>query len=61
MTKKNELPQTPEALNALATEQRTKLAQLVEDKQLGRLKDTSQIRQVRRQIAQTLTALRKVR
>ena len=61
MAKKNELPQTAEALNALVTEQRTKLAQLVEDKQLGRLKDTSQIRQARRQIAKTLTALRKVR
>lgn len=61
MAKKNELPQTEAALNALLTEQRTKLAQLCEDVELSRLKDTSLVKQERRKIARTLTALRNVK
>jgi ribosomal protein L29 len=61
MATKNELPQTAPALTALLTEQRAKLAQLTEDRNLGRLKDTSQIRQVRRAIARILTAMRNVK
>jgi ribosomal protein L29 len=59
---KNELKnQASDQLRASLNEQRTKLAQLREDLTLNKLSDTSQIAQVRKQIARTLTALRKAK
>lgn len=59
MSKTNLTTQTPEQLNALLAEQRGKLSQLHQELIGKRLSNTSQIRDVRRKIAQTLTALHK--
>jgi ribosomal protein L29 len=53
--------QTADQLNALLKEQRAKLAQMRENQILGRLKNTSEIRQIRHQVARILTAMQNVK
>jgi len=52
---------TVDQLAALLKEQRMKLAQMHEDVLMNKLKNSSEIKQVRRQIARVLTALQNVK
>lgn len=52
---------TVDQLAALLKEQRMKLAQMHEDVLMNKLKNTSEIKHVRRQVARVLTALQNVK
>lgn len=52
---------TIDQLAALLKEQRMKLAQMHEDVLMNKLKNTSEIKHVRRQVARVLTALQNVK
>lgn len=58
MAKEQLTNQTPEQLQALLVQERAKLAQYRQDLVGKKLSDTSQVNQVRREIARILTALR---
>ena len=61
MAKKEMTTQTATQLTGALNELRAKLAQMQENRTLGRLKNTAEIGQVRKDIARTLTALRNVK